>query len=128
MRANWRTTLVDVLQSGNFNCRRSSRAHRIGEILHVQDLDPLRALDELAQFADALGGGPATERGNAMNRITNKLLPTFAFLVTATLASYVNATPGDCARPAVGTGEVQACHLLQSEQTAYPPAPANALT
>lgn len=44
-----------------------------------------------------------------MNRITRKLLPTFAFLVTATLASYVNAKPVDCARPAVGNGEVQAC-------------------
>ena len=44
-----------------------------------------------------------------MNRITRKLLPTFAFLVTATLASYVNAKPVDCTKPAVGNGEVQAC-------------------
>ena len=44
-----------------------------------------------------------------MNRITRKLLPTFAFLVTATLASYVNAKPVDCAKPAMGNGEVQAC-------------------
>jgi len=44
-----------------------------------------------------------------MNRITRKLYPTAAFLVTATLATYVNAKPVDCARPAVGTGEVQAC-------------------
>jgi hypothetical protein len=35
---------------GNFNYRRSGRAHRVGEVLHVQDVDALRALDELAQF------------------------------------------------------------------------------
>ena len=44
-----------------------------------------------------------------MKRMTRKLYPTAAFLVTATLATYVNAKPVDCARPAVGTGEVQAC-------------------
>ena len=44
-----------------------------------------------------------------MNRMTRKLYPTAAFLVTATLATYVNAKPVDCARPAVGTGEAQAC-------------------
>jgi hypothetical protein len=58
-RANWTTTLADVLQSGKFNYRRSSRAHRVGEILHVQDVDALRTLDVLAQFADPLGCGPA---------------------------------------------------------------------
>ena len=44
-----------------------------------------------------------------MYRMTRKLYPTAALLVTATLATYVNAKPVDCARPAVGTGEVQAC-------------------
>ena len=44
-----------------------------------------------------------------MNRMTRKLYPMAALLVTATLATYVNAKPVDCARPAVGTGEVQAC-------------------
>ena len=38
-----------------------------------------------------------------------KLLPTFAFLVSATVATYANAGPVDCAKPAFGTGEVQAC-------------------
>ena len=44
-----------------------------------------------------------------MNRMTRKLYPTLALLVTVTLATYVNAKPVDCARPAVGTGEAQAC-------------------
>ena len=44
-----------------------------------------------------------------MNRITSKLLPTFAFVAAATVATYANAGPVDCARPAIGTGEAQAC-------------------
>ena len=44
-----------------------------------------------------------------MNRITRKLYPMAALLVTATLATYVHAKPVDCARPAVGTAEAQAC-------------------
>lgn len=39
-----------------------------------------------------------------MNRIS-KALPAFAFVV----ATYASAGPVDCARPAVGTGEAQAC-------------------
>ena len=41
-----------------------------------------------------------------MNR---KLLSTFAFLVTAAFAVSASAGSVNCARPAVGTGEVQAC-------------------
>ncbi len=44
-----------------------------------------------------------------MNRTVSKVLPACAFLVTATLATYASAGPVDCARPAMGTGEVQAC-------------------
>jgi hypothetical protein len=44
-----------------------------------------------------------------MNRTTRKLYPTLAIVVAATLSTYVHAKPVDCARPAVGTGEVQAC-------------------
>ena len=40
-----------------------------------------------------------------MNRTASKLLPAFAFL----LATYASAAPVDCARPAIGTGEPQAC-------------------
>jgi len=41
-----------------------------------------------------------------MNR---KLLATFAFLVSAVFSTYASAKPVDCARPAIGTGEAQAC-------------------
>lgn len=41
-----------------------------------------------------------------MNR---RLLPTFAFLVTAALATSASAALVDCARPAMGNGEAQAC-------------------
>jgi len=41
-----------------------------------------------------------------MNR---KLVATFAFLVSAILSTYASARPIDCARPAIGNGEVQAC-------------------
>ena len=44
-----------------------------------------------------------------MNQIARKLLPMSAFLVAATLASYATAKPVDCAKPAIGNGEVQAC-------------------
>ena len=44
-----------------------------------------------------------------MTRTTRKLYPTLALLVSATFATYVHAKPVDCARPAVGTGEAQAC-------------------
>jgi hypothetical protein len=47
-----------------------------------------------------------TERGNSMNR---KLLPTFAFVVTAAFAMSASAGSVDCARPALGNGEAQAC-------------------
>ena len=40
-----------------------------------------------------------------MNRIVTKVLPAFAFAV----ATYASAEPVDCARPAIGTGQVQAC-------------------
>lgn len=40
-----------------------------------------------------------------MNRIVWKALPALAFAV----ATYANAGAVDCARPAIGTGEVQAC-------------------
>ena len=40
-----------------------------------------------------------------MNRIVTKALPAFAFL----FATYASADPVDCARPAIGTGQVQAC-------------------
>ena len=40
-----------------------------------------------------------------MNRTVRKVLPACAFLV----ATYASAGPVDCARPAIGTGEVQAC-------------------
>jgi hypothetical protein len=40
-----------------------------------------------------------------MNRTVRKLLPACAFVV----ATYASAGPVDCARPAIGTGEVQAC-------------------
>ncbi len=39
-----------------------------------------------------------------MNRI-GKALPALAFVV----ATYASADPVDCARPAVGTGQAQAC-------------------
>jgi len=41
-----------------------------------------------------------------MNR---KLLVTFAFLLSAILSTYASAKSVDCARPAIGNGEVQAC-------------------
>jgi len=44
-----------------------------------------------------------------MNRTVSKVLPACAFLATATIATYASAGPVDCARPAMGTGEVQAC-------------------
>jgi len=44
-----------------------------------------------------------------MNRTTRKLHATLAIVVTATFSAFVHAKPVDCARPAVGTGEVQAC-------------------
>ena len=40
-----------------------------------------------------------------MNRTVSKLIPACAFLV----ATYASAAPVDCSRPAVGTGQVQAC-------------------
>jgi hypothetical protein len=40
-----------------------------------------------------------------MNRTVSKLIPACAFLV----ATYASAGPVDCSRPAIGTGEVQAC-------------------
>ena len=40
-----------------------------------------------------------------MNRTVRKLLPACAFVV----ATYASAGPVDCARPAIGTGEAQAC-------------------
>ena len=40
-----------------------------------------------------------------MNRMLTKALPVFAFL----FATYASADPVDCAKPAVGTGQVQAC-------------------
>jgi len=40
-----------------------------------------------------------------MNRTLTKLIPACAFVV----ATYASAGPVDCARPAIGTGEVQAC-------------------
>ena len=40
-----------------------------------------------------------------MNRTISKLLAACACLV----ATYASAGPVDCARPAIGTGEVQAC-------------------
>lgn len=44
-----------------------------------------------------------------MNRIVSKVLPAFAFVV----ATYASAGPVDCARPSVGTGEVQACRAAR---------------
>jgi hypothetical protein len=44
-----------------------------------------------------------------MNRTVSKLLPACAFVFAATVASYASAGPVDCARPNIGTGEVQAC-------------------
>ena len=40
-----------------------------------------------------------------MKWIVTKVLPAFAFLV----ATYASAGTVDCARPALGTGEAQAC-------------------
>jgi len=40
-----------------------------------------------------------------MNRTVSKLIPACAFLV----ATYASAGPVDCSRPAIGTGQVQAC-------------------
>jgi hypothetical protein len=40
-----------------------------------------------------------------MNATVRKLLPACAFAV----ATYASAAPIDCARPAIGTGEAQAC-------------------
>jgi len=40
-----------------------------------------------------------------MKRTVSKLIPACAFLV----ATYASAGPVDCARPAMGTGEAQAC-------------------
>ena len=40
-----------------------------------------------------------------MNRTVRKLLPACAFVV----ATYAGAAPVDCSRPAIGTGEAQAC-------------------
>ena len=44
-----------------------------------------------------------------MNRTVSKLLTACAFAVTATVATYASADPVDCAKPAIGTGQVQAC-------------------
>jgi hypothetical protein len=44
-----------------------------------------------------------------MKRTVSKLLPACAFAFAATVASQAVAGPVDCARPAIGTGEVQAC-------------------
>jgi hypothetical protein len=44
-----------------------------------------------------------------MNRTTRNLHATLAIVVTATFSAYVHAKPVDCAKPAIGTGEVQAC-------------------
>ena len=44
-----------------------------------------------------------------MNRTTRKLHATLAIVVIGTFSAFVHAKPVDCARPAVGTGEVQAC-------------------
>jgi hypothetical protein len=44
-----------------------------------------------------------------MSRFIRKLLSTSAFLAAASVASYASAGPVDCTRPAVGTGEAQAC-------------------
>ena len=41
--------------------------------------------------------------------MTRNLYPTVAVLLTATFATCANAGPVDCARPAIGTGETQAC-------------------
>jgi hypothetical protein len=43
-----------------------------------------------------------------MNRTVSKLLPACAFAFAAAVASPAIAAV-DCARPAIGTGEVQAC-------------------
>ncbi|MFO1311020.1 MAG: hypothetical protein U1F41_03040 [Burkholderiales bacterium] len=43
-----------------------------------------------------------------MNPIT-KQLPKLAFLAAAAVATQASAGSIDCARPAIGTGEVQAC-------------------
>ena len=40
-----------------------------------------------------------------MNRIVRNVLPALAFAV----ATYASAGSVDCARPAIGTGEAQAC-------------------
>jgi hypothetical protein len=44
-----------------------------------------------------------------MNRTFRNLLSACAFLGTAAFATYASADPIDCAKPAIGTGEVQAC-------------------
>jgi hypothetical protein len=55
-------------------------------------------------------GVHATSKGgNAMNRTVSKLLPACAFAFAAAVASPAVAGPVDCTRPAIGTGEVQAC-------------------
>ena len=40
-----------------------------------------------------------------MNRTVRNVIPAFAFLV----ATYASAGPVDCTKPAIGTGEAQAC-------------------
>jgi hypothetical protein len=44
-----------------------------------------------------------------MNRTASKLLPVCAFAFAAAVAPQAVAGPVDCARPAIGTGEAQAC-------------------
>lgn len=44
-----------------------------------------------------------------MNRTVSKLLPACAFVLAAAAASSAMAGQVDCAKPAIGTGEVQAC-------------------
>ena len=55
-----------------------------------------------------------------MNRMTRKLYPTVAVLLTATFATYANAGPVDCARPAIGTGETQACRQQPGSRRTAP--------